>query len=88
MYDLENPYTNVIGFLVPLPSIADYLMSKVGFGGAPEEEQPQQEPTPEQEPQEEPLPDQEQAPDEEDQDLKEIFMWRAGLSTSPSNKKN
>lgn len=92
MYDVENPYRNVVGFLVPLPSIADFLMKTVGLGGdieAGEEDQIAQQEEPPQEPAEEPLPDKEQAPSEEDQDLKEILMWRAGINTSTTlvNKK-
>lgn len=43
VYDVENPYKNVIGFLVPLPSLADYLIKhvmKTGATAAPQEELP------------------------------------------------
>lgn len=74
VYDLENPYRNVIGFLIPLPSVADFVIDKVLKGGddvsidSEEEEvvEPEEElPPTEQEPQQEPV--------------KEIFMRRAGL---------
>lgn len=29
IYDVENPYKNVVGFLLPLPSLADYLIKHV-----------------------------------------------------------
>ena len=81
--DLENPYNNVIGFLIPLPSIANYIMS-VGFPEATDQDQqeePEQQPeeTPEEEPAPEPLPAEETPPSEEDQDMKESLMWRAGI---------
>lgn len=48
MYDVENPYKNVIGFLIPLPSIADYLLKNVFKGKAqqpkPEKDEPEVEP--------------------------------------------
>ena len=45
MYDVENPYKNVVGFLLPLPSLADYLMKHVLKGGeATPEEAPDEEP--------------------------------------------
>jgi len=77
--DLENPYNNVIGFLIPLPSIANYIMA-TGFPD--NDQQPQQQNTPEEEPvedQPEALPADEVPPTEEDEDLKEMFRWRAGI---------
>ena len=77
--DLENPYNNVIGFLIPLPSIANYIMA-TGFPD--NDQQPQQQSTPEEEPvedQPEALPADEVPPTEEDEDLKEMFRWRAGI---------
>jgi len=52
IYDTENPYKNVVGFLIPLTSLSDYLVKKVIKGGdqgaieqpeqeAPEEEEPE-----------------------------------------------
>ena len=80
--DLENPYNNVIGFLIPLPSIANYI-TQVGFPelSQGQQSQPEQEPedTAETEPEAEPLPSEEQPPSEEDTDLKELMMWRAGI---------
>lgn len=29
IYDVENPYKNVVGFLIPLPSLANYLIKNV-----------------------------------------------------------
>lgn len=71
VYDLENPYRNVVGFLIPLPSMADFVIKSVlkSSGGT---EEPEQEVEPEEE-----LPPTEQEPQEEP--VKEIFMRRAGL---------
>ena len=46
VYDVENPYKNVVGFLVPLPSLANYLIQhvmKTGASTEPKEELPTQE---------------------------------------------
>ncbi len=77
IYDVENPYKNVIGFLLPLPSLADYIIKHVlkGEGGGqmvPKEPAKGEEEAPEQ------LPAQETPPTPEDQ-VKEIMMNRAGL---------
>jgi len=79
--DLENPYKNVIGFLLPLPSISSFVMKSVM--GA-DSDQLDQEPRPEQEPEQEedefkpePLPATEQPPAPEDgQPLKEGIKER------------
>lgn len=80
--DLENPYNNVIGFLIPLPSIANYIVG-VGFPEAGKDGQTKSEPeaqdTAETQPEAEPLPSEEEPPSEEDQDIKEMFRWRAGI---------
>lgn len=79
-YDVENPYRNVIGFLLPLPSLANYLMKNVLKGlsqQTPTDQAPEE--APEEEPAAEPLPAQEQPPSEEDQIVKEVMMWRAGI---------
>ena len=78
VYDVENPYKNVIGFLLPLPSLANYLIKNIFKGG---EETAQQEPADgsQEEPAAEPLPDQEQAPASEEDQVREIMMNRAGL---------
>jgi hypothetical protein len=64
IYDVENPYKNVVGFLIPLPSLADYLIKNVLKGDSagdstpekPEAEEPEQElPAKELPPQEEPI---------------------------------
>ncbi len=75
VYDVENPYKNVVGFLIPLPSVADFIMKNVLQGEpAAKAEEPDQE-----------LPDQEQAPeevgvqDQEKETMKETIMKRAGL---------
>ena len=72
IYDVENPYKNVIGFLLPLPSIANNIIKNVlkGEGGA-EEEVPAEEPTEE-------MPAQELPPAEEEP-MKEWIMRMAGL---------
>ncbi len=75
IYDLENPYKNVIGFLVPLPSLADFMINTV-LKGSGEEVEVDKEEEEVVEPEEE-LPPAEQEPQEEP--VKEIFMRRAGL---------
>lgn len=72
MYDVENPYKNVVGFLLPLPSLADYLIKHVLKGGESIEKEPEEETPPAEE-----LPAKELPPQEEP--VKEIFMRRAGL---------
>lgn len=80
VYDVENPYNNVIGFLIPLPSLAEFLMNNVIEEGEPQEEEPEKEPDQgEQEPEADKLPDQEQGPDMDDGTMREIFMQRAGI---------
>ena len=78
VYDVENPYKNVIGFLLPLPSLANYLIKNIFKDG---EETDQQEPADDsqEEPAAEPLPDREQAPASEEDQVREIMMNRAGL---------
>lgn len=39
IYDVENPYKNVIGFLVPLTSIASFILKDVFKGSSAEEPQ-------------------------------------------------
>jgi hypothetical protein len=81
VYDVENPYKNVVGFLLPLPSLADYLIKNIFQSGeegqmtpkTPATKQPKAgEETPEA------LPATEQPPSEEDQ-LREMMRNRAGL---------
>lgn len=86
--DLENPYSNVIGFLLPLPSLAAYLMQHVFESSMKQSAEPEQAPdeVPEEVPTPEPLPAVEQPPTEEDEDLKEIMMWRAGIYNLIKNK--
>lgn len=76
IYDVENPYKNVIGFLLPLPSLADYIIKHVlkgeGEGQMVPKEPAQGEEAPEQ------LPAQETPPAPEDQ-VRELMMNRAGL---------
>lgn len=64
IYDTENPYKNVVGFLLPLPSLADFIMKHV-LQGTPEAEKQ--------------LPAQEEEP-VDDQTVKEMFMQRAGIN--------
>jgi hypothetical protein len=64
IYDTENPYKNVVGFLLPLPSLAEYIMKHVLKG---EEEAETELPAKEEEP-------------VDDQSVKEVFMQRAGIS--------
>ena len=80
VYDVENPYRNVVGFLLPLPSLANYLIKNI-FKSQENGEITQQTPSakPQEEPAAEPLPDQEQAPASEEDQVREIMMNRAGL---------
>ena len=80
VYDVENPYKNVIGYLLPLPSLANYLIKNI-FKSGEEGEMAQQTPAaaPQEEPAAEPLPDREQAPASEEDQVREIMMNRAGL---------
>lgn len=75
VYDVENPYRNVIGFLVPLPSLANYLINNV-FKGSEDTIQEPEEEVPAEEPQEE-LPAQELPPS--DEPIKERLMRIAGI---------
>lgn len=77
IYDVENPYKNVVGFLLPLPSIANFIMTTVlkGDDVEPEQEGPEGEQAPEAT---EELPAQEQPPAEE-QPIKERMKRIAGL---------
>lgn len=82
MYDVENPYKNVIGFLLPLPSLADYIIKHVLQSDA-EGEMIQKTPadkTSEESEEEAPeaLPAKELPPSDEDQ-VREMMMNRAGL---------
>jgi len=74
IYDVENPYRNVIGFLVPLPSLATYLMKNV-FKGTDSAEEPAEDVSAE-EPRQD-LPAQELPPAEEP--IRERLMRIAGL---------
>jgi len=78
VYDVENPYKNVIGYLVPLPSLANYLIKNVFKAGEETAPETQVDDTQE-EPAAEPLPDREQAPASEEDQVREIMMNRAGL---------
>lgn len=81
IYDVENPYKNVIGFLVPLPSLANYLIQHVlkSEGGEEGQMVPKTAAEPEaDEEAPEALPATEQPPSEEDQ-VREIMRNRAGL---------
>jgi hypothetical protein len=82
IYDVENPYKNVVGFLLPLPSLSNYIIKHVLQSGAEgnmtqktpaaraskagEEEAP------------EALPAKELPPSDEDQ-VREMMMNRAGI---------
>ena len=70
VYDVENPYKNVVGFLLPLPSLADYLIKNIFQSGEEGQMTPK---TPA-----EALPAKETPPSEEDQ-LREMMRNRAGL---------
>lgn len=68
IYDVENPYKNVIGFLLPLPSLAEFIMKNV-LKGQDSVDEPEE------------LPSQEEPPSEvpAEEPVKEIFMKRAGI---------
>lgn len=71
-YDVENPYKNVVGFLLPLPSLANFIIQHVLKGDAA---QPDAEP-------EEELPPADELPAKEepgDEPLKERMMKIAGI---------
>lgn len=81
VYDVENPYKNVIGFLLPLPSVSNFIMTTVlkGEDTQPEQQGPEGEEAPEAQPQEE-LPATEQPPAEPGQeDEKERLRKIAGI---------
>lgn len=78
VYDVENPYKNVVGFLIPLPSLSQFIMNQV-LKGEMDTEEPSLPPTEEPPAEEEPpleVPAEEPA---EEEPVKEIFMKRAGL---------
>lgn len=77
IYDVENPYKNVIGFLLPLPSLADHIIKHVlkNEPAAEEVGQDAEEGEREAEVNAE-LPDRELGPNEP---VKEILQRRAGL---------
>lgn len=80
VYDVENPYKNVIGFLLPLPSVSNFIMTTVlqGEDTQPEQQGPEGEEAPEQSQEE--LPATEQPPAEPGQeDEKERLRKIAGI---------
>lgn len=74
VYDVENPYKNVVGFLLPLPSLADYLIKHVLKSN---EGSAENEPEGEEMPAVQELPAKELPPQEEP--LKEWMKKMAGL---------
>jgi hypothetical protein len=78
VYDVENPYRNVIGFLLPLPSLANSIIKNV-FQAEPsgEKEEAPEEETPAKEPAQQ-MPAQELPPAEEEP-IKEWMKRMAGL---------
>jgi hypothetical protein len=82
IYDVENPYKNVIGFLLPLPSLSDYIIKHVlqsgGEGQMVQKISAAQTSKADEEEAPEALPAKEQPPSEEDQ-LREMLKKRAGL---------
>ncbi len=75
IYDVENPYKNVIGFLLPLPSVANFIMTTVLQGEDTKPEVPG--PEGEEAPETEQLPAQEEPPAEEP--VKERMKRIAGI---------
>ena len=80
IYDVENPYKNVIGFLLPLPSLANYIIKHIlqGEGGEEGQMVPKTSAAAEKEETPEKLPAKETPPSGEDE-VREIMMNRAGL---------
>jgi len=79
IYDVENPYKNVIGFLLPLPSLANYIIKHILQGeGGEEGQMVQKTPAASEEETPEKLPAKETPPSGQDQ-VREIMMNRAGL---------
>lgn len=76
IYDVENPYKNVIGFLLPLPSLANSIIKNV-FKGEMGGEKPSGEEMPSQEPEQQ-MPAQE-LPTAEEEPIKEWMKRMAGL---------
>lgn len=77
VYDVENPYRNVIGFLLPLPSVANFIMTTVLKG---DDTQPEQQgPEGEEAPETQELPAQEQPPAEEESPEKKRMRQIAGI---------
>lgn len=77
VYDVENPYRNVIGFLLPLPSVANFIMTTVLKG---DDTQPEQQgPEGEEAPETQELPAQEQPPAEEENPEKKRMRQIAGI---------
>lgn len=81
VYDVENPYRNVVGFLLPLPSVSNFIMTSVlgGTDTEPEQEGPEGEEAPEEQPQREQLPATEQPPAPEDGVEQERLRKIAGI---------
>lgn len=81
VYDVENPYKNVIGYLLPLPSLANYLIQNI-FQSEGQGQMVAKQPAKDEEEVDvttkEKLPAQELPPSPEDQ-VREIIMNRAGL---------
>lgn len=78
IYDVENPYRNVIGFLLPLPSLANSIIKNVFKGDMGDQEQAPAEELPAEEPAQE-MPAQELPPAPEEEPMKEWIMRMAGL---------
>ena len=76
IYDVENPYKNVIGFLLPLPSLANSIIKNVFKGEQDTEELPAEEPVPEQPSEEMPV---KELPPAEEEPIKEWMRRMAGL---------
>lgn len=82
VYDVENPYRNVVGFLIPLPSLADFLIQEVLGGLSTEEPDDEEQPQATKQPKQQ-LPAREMPPAGEEpaqqEPLREWMMKMAGL---------
>ena len=74
IYDVENPYRNVVGFLLPLPSLANSIIKNVlkGSSAGSEETEVEDEEVDE-------LPARETPPGDIEEPIKEWIMKMAGL---------
>lgn len=81
VYDVENPYKNVIGFLLPLPSLANSIIKSVFEGQAADQEVEADDNEAGSEAGKDVLPSKELPPAEEEP-IREWIMKMAGLKST------